>query len=192
MSFGRAIGLMRAATLVLVAASWLALSAERNDATGAQLSADQAMALAARVDAFDRAVRTSDYMAMVDAMPPRILGALAEATGTSPSVWKQSAAAMMRAAFDEATVLEFSIRLDGARYGALPDGTPYALIPTTTQIVMNAVGRIESNAATLAIFDNGRWYLMRLNDAAQSAQLRQAYPGFADVALPESTMEFLD
>lgn len=184
---------IRALWLALLPALALVLMpAVHPGAAASGLTNEQSMALAARVEAFDRAVRQSDYLSMVDAMPPRILGALAESTGTSTSMWKQSAAAMMRAAFEEATVLEFAMRLERAQTGILADGMPYALIPTTTQIVMNAVGRIESEAATLAIFENGRWYLMRLNDAAQSAQLRQAYPAFADVALPEATMEFLD
>lgn len=156
------------------------------------LTRDEALALEATVSAFDRAVRESNYTAMVDAMPPRILGALAKATDVPVSRWKSSAAAMMRNAFAEATLLEFSMRLDRASSGTLSDGMPYALIPTQTNIVMNGVGRIESEAHTLALFEDGRWYVMRLNDGPQTQQLRDAYPALQNVELPSGSMKFLD
>ncbi|MEM7695543.1 MAG: hypothetical protein AAF318_13905 [Pseudomonadota bacterium] len=158
----------------------------------AALTRDQSAALDARLSAFEAAVRTSDYAVMVDVMPPRILEGLAAQTGTSVDRWKASFQSMLRQSFEEATLLEFSMTPERATTGATGDGIEYALIPTKTQIVMNAVGRIESSAHTLALFDGGRWYLMRLGDPAQMAELRRAYPGFAAVDLPQGTMTFLD
>ena len=192
MIFGRKrrSGTGRAVAAFLVA--WLAIALWGDAAEARNLTAEEALKLEATIRAFDRAVRESDYRAMVDAMPPRILGALASATNTPVARWKASAAAMMRNAFSEATLLEFSMRLDRASSGTLPDGMAYALIPTETKIVMNAVGRIESEAHTLALYDDGRWYVIRLNDPAQIKQLRDAYPALSNVELPQGSMKFLD
>ena len=51
----------------------------------------------------------------------------------------------------------FHMDIARARYGATPNGTPYALIPTATTIRMGGQDS-ETRSNTLAMMDGGRWY----------------------------------
>ena len=46
-------------------------------------------------------------------------------------------------------------------------------------------------SATLALQDEGLWYLVRGSDAQQVAILREAYPEYEAVAFPDATMELV-
>lgn len=76
-------------------------------------------------------------------------------------------------------------------YKELPNGEPYALIPT--EVVMDAGGadKILAKSQTLALLDGGAWYLLRVNEDQQVTVMRQVYPEFAEVEFPAGSMEAL-
>jgi hypothetical protein len=55
-----------------------------------------------------------------------------------------------------------------------------------------ATGRMRAKSETLALLDEGQWYLVRVNDLQQVAILRQVYPEFAAVEFSGGTMEAVE
>ena len=78
-----------------------------------------------------------------------------------------------------------------AEHGQVADGTPYLLIPTETVMTTGGEGKTLMRSATLALLDDGAWYLVRGSDAQQVASLREAYPEYEAVAFPDATMELV-
>jgi hypothetical protein len=48
---------------------------------------------------------------------------------------------------------------------------------------------VRVTSETLALLENGTWYLMAVDDPSQIEVLRQAYPAFADVEFTAATSE---
>ena len=70
----------------------------------------------------------------------------------------------MTKALAEVKIEAFSMDLANAEYRELQTGEPYALIPTET--VMDAAdnGQFKATSQTLALIDEGEWYLLRVNE----------------------------
>lgn len=149
-------------------------------------------ALDQRLAAYQTMTQDNDVKGMIDAMPPKIIAEIATMTGTTPDQLRATMAQQIGQVMAQATIEKAELGVDAVRYQELPDGTPYALIPTDTIIAMEGAGRIRQTGETLALLDEGAWYLMRVDDAQQLAILRQAYPNFANVEFTTGTMEMLD
>ena len=91
---------------------------------------------------------------------------------------------------DEVKIVSFGMDLGKAIPKALPDGTPFLLIPTETVIDPGDGGeKMAVRSHTLALLDGAEWYLLRVSDEAQVTILKQVYPGFAGETFPDSTTE---
>jgi hypothetical protein len=73
--------------------------------------------------------------------------------------------------------------LAGAETHVSGDRT-WLLIPTWTEMTVEGAGRVRFETRTLALEDDGEWYLVRVEDAPQAAMLREVYPEFAEVEFP--------
>ena len=131
------------------------------------------------------------YDDVVAVVPPRIVAAIAKKNGVTVENLKPAIAAVITAALAAAKVESFSIDISQAKYKELPDGSPYALIPTKTVIDAGDKGRFAESTFSLAIIDDGKWYVIRVNDVANLIIMRSVYPEFAGVELPSGSMEIL-
>lgn len=173
------------ATLALAAALALA-----TPTLAQELSAAQQDALAARVAEFDGTMRAGDMAGLMDFMPARIKQTIADEAGVSVDELEAAMREQMDAAMAGATIDAFSMDLDALTTAQTPDGgRTYALIPTTTEITMEGMGRMRAASQTLAFEDEGTWNLLRVDDPNQVAILQAAYPEFAGVAFTPGTME---
>ncbi|WP_420391581.1 hypothetical protein [Acuticoccus sp.] len=172
-----------AAALVLL----LALPAAARDLTSVEEAA-----LVERVDEFNAAIDGRNFETVLSIVPPRIYETIAEQHGIDVATLRAVVVDQMEEIFEEATLEEFDMRVTDAERRTLEDGTPYLLLPTTTVVEAEGVGRMRFENATLALLDEGTWYLLRLDDPNQAAILQQTYPGFAGVELPRGTITPLD
>ena len=168
----------------LMLAATASLPAQARDLSGAERSA-----LGARVENFTAAFKTLDVEIMISVTPPRILQHIAEKAAVDlvalrKNVIEQTTRAMKEVRFEQA-----SMDLDRAEFNSTPDGEPYVLIPTTFIISSEATGKIKSDSFTLALLDEGKWYLLSVSDTGQLAILRTVYPSFNNVELPKGTMK---
>src|SRR5690606_7322856 len=100
-------------------------------------------ALAAKVAAFDAAMREGDFAAIIEVIPPAMLDHIAR----EANVPSEDLIAALRAQMDEmfATVelVSFGMDLAAAEERELADGSPYVMIPTSTVMELEGMGRIK-------------------------------------------------
>jgi hypothetical protein len=154
-------------------------------------AADKTAVLAA-IDRFDSAMRQKDYDTVIEAsVPQAIIRQIANAYGLDEKDWEQFKAVIkqqMAAALKMVELVEFGMDRNAIAFSELPDGSYYGLIPTHTVLAMDGK-KFRASSQTLALKDDGRWYLMRVEGGQQGEFIRKAYPQFKDVVFTAGTME---
>ena len=174
-----------------LSAALLVLQAMTAEARARTLDDQEKAALARTIADFDKAFREARYDDVVAVVPPRIVAAIAKKNGVTVENLKPAIAAVITAALAAVKVESFSIDISQAEYKELPNGSPYALIPTKTVMDAGDKGRFAESTFSLAIIDDGKWYVIRVNDVANLIIMRSVYPEFAGVELPSGSMEIL-
>ncbi len=144
----------------------------------------ESTALAAKVAAFDAAMRDNDFETVIGVIPPAVIAHIAEQAGVPVDDLRTALIGQMEQILAEVTFVSFGMDLDKAEHKELADGTPYLLIPTETVMEAEGIGRLKVNSFTLGMLDAGEWYLVRTSDAAMVGILRQIYPQFDGVEFP--------
>ena len=172
------------------AAVLLTLAAVAGPAVARDVTAEEREALATTVARFDEATKAMDMTTIIGLLPPTMLNTMAtefglEVDALSAAMVEQSAAAM-----EAVTLVSFGMDVAGASFEEAPDGMPYVLIPTETVMELGET-RIRATSDTLALLEDGAWYLLRV-DPAQLELLKKAYPNLADVTLDPGGMEAVE
>ncbi len=178
---GRA-GLLATVAVVLSVAG----TASARDLT----DAESAM-LTSAVEMYDKAMESKDVPILVRATPPRIVSKMAEQDKASEDDIRKALGDLIAQSFEVLPVHSFTLDMGKAEHGHVADGTPYLLIPTETLMSTGGEGKTLMRSATLALLDNGAWYLVRGSDAQQVMALREAYPEYETVVFPDATMELV-
>lgn len=157
-------------------------------AAAREVTEEEAAALSEAVDAFDTAMQTKNIEGITAVVPPKVLDKIASQNGLTSEALMEAMVQQVGQLMENVTLTDFGMDLDAAEYLETADGTPYALIPTHTTIDAGA-GKVDSSATTLGLLDGEDWYLVRTDDAATIAILKEVYPQFADVEFPQGTLE---
>lgn len=177
---------MRVMALALSVGAMLGLAAQ--PASSRELTGSERAELALTVERFDAAVRANRADEIVGVLPPRILSHLASRSGVDVQVFRKAIVEKTSDVMKAAIVRSFAMKLASARYRNLADGTPYVLIPT--ELRMEVAGRnIQTASDTLAVKDNGNWYLLDLSEMSRVLVFTQVYPEFADAEFGGKTMK---
>jgi len=154
-----------------------------------ELTDTEKASLAEAVTAFDAAMQEEDIEGIIGVVPPKVFEHIATQNGLESE-------ALMASMIDQTTELmatitfeSFSMDMNAAAYKEAADGTPYVLIPTETVIDLGESGKIRAASDTLAMLDEGLWYLVRTDDASTLAIIKEIYPTYAAVEFPAGTME---
>jgi len=145
-------------------------------------------ALKDQIFRFEAALKSNDFDAVGKTVPPKILASIASGAGVSVETLRDALKTQMQMTLASVKLVEFAMDTDAARFEQTTDGTPYALIPTRTLLETDGQ-KIEAKSDTLALVDEGNWYLLRVTDQQQVAILRKVYPAFASVQFPEGSVE---
>lgn len=148
-------------------------------------------ALETRVETFDQAIRANDTDGIIAVVPPKVLAFIAEKASVTVDELKQGLAGQIEQAMTDVTIVSFGMDLDAAEVAETAEGRTYLMVPTHSVMEAPNVGKVETKTHTLAFEDDGRWYLVRLDNDRQKAILKEAYPEFADITFPDGTMEIL-
>jgi hypothetical protein len=175
-------------TIVAVLALLLATA----PALARPLTEAETSALAATVETFDAAMRSEDYATVAKTIPPRIMAYIAKQAGVEVDALREVIITQMKAALADVKLLSFGIDLANAKHRELPNGEPYVLLPTETKMDAGAGGKFIAKADTLALLDDGVWYLLRVSETQQVTIMRQVYPEFAGIEFSPGTMEPLE
>lgn len=172
-----------AALALLVA---LAVPAVAQDLTEAQQTA-----LTERVESFDTAMRENDMQTVMGVVPPKVLEKIAAQSNLSVDDLLAAMQAQMDEIMGKVEIVSFGMELDGVEYTTFDSGIVYGMIPTETVIDLgaDAGGKMRATSKTLGLLDGDTWYLVRIDDPAQVAIIKEIYPDFADVEFPAGTVE---
>lgn len=148
--------------------------------------------VAKAIAAFEAAFTEGDMAGVLDAMPPTLLSHIATKFDTDRSGLLREMPATIEDAMAEVEMEAFDMDLTAAETGRTSEGRAYALVPTTSTMAIDGRGRFRSGNTTLALEEDGEWYLMRVDDPGQIALLREAYPDMAGIEFEEGTMEAVE
>jgi hypothetical protein len=157
-----------------------------------EMPADDKAALAATIDRFNNAMRQKDYDTVVATSLPRaIIAQIASAYGLKDAdleTFQASIRAQMVGTLKVVELVDFGMDQKAIAYHELADGSFYAMVPTET-VMQSDAKKYRARSQTLAVKDNGVWYLLRVSGEQQGAMVRAAYPQLKDVQFSDSQME---
>lgn len=146
-------------------------------------------AITERVDAFNAAFTSGDMAAVFDYMPAKILSDLATQSGLSEESLMAAMKEQIDLAMASVTIDEFGMDMATANWAMTPDGSRgYAMIPTFTVMTVEGMGKVRSEGETLSFSDEGKWFLVRVDDPSQVQLLTAAYPEFTGVTFEPASM----
>ena len=174
-------------TTILLAAA-LALAAP---AFAREVTAEDREAVSALIAQVDAAMESGDVMGAMDVIPPQLTERMAENFGISSEDLVRAMRASLEEAMAEVEIESSEMSLDAAEEGETSTGRPYLMIPTET--VMTVAGdTMRNESVTLALEDEGSWYLVRIDDINQIAMVQDLYPDFAGVEFPRGRMSVVE
>ncbi len=168
------------------------LAAALSPAWARPLTEAETAPLADKVPAFDAAIGDGDYAAIVEVIPPPMLEHIAREAGVPVDELLIALKGQMDEIFATVELISFGMNVQAAEERELADGSPYVLLPTTTVMEAEGMGRVKVDSETLGLLDGADWYLVRVSDAAMVGVLRQVYPEFTGVEFPAETMTALE
>lgn len=177
-------GVIRNAVLALALLAALATPAAARSFTDVEKQG-----LADAVQKFDAAMKASDYGTVIDAsISPKLMAAMATTYKVPAEQLKTLVIQQMQQTMQTVKIDSYSMDVTKADYEEAADGTPYALIPSDVVMEIDSK-KTKSSGSTLAIIDDGSWYLLNVGQREQVGMLKSVYPSFADITFPEAKME---
>ena len=149
-------------------------------------------ALTTVVAEFEKAIASKNFDGMFSAMPPRVWAHLRKAANATDAQLTKALTDLMTEAYTKVKMESFSLDLGGAIPKELPDGTPYMLVPTETIVKVVDGDKFAMRSHTLALMDEGKWYLLRISDPQQIVILTKVYPQYRGVSFPSGSNEMLE
>jgi len=170
--------------LILTLLAALALAAP---AAARPLDPAEAASLGKALAAFDTALTGRNSAALVAAIPPRLVAAIAAQSGMDVATLTSTMVTQSDAMLADTTFQDLStdVKSADAQEAALPDGTSivWAIVPVS--FVMDRNGkRTAFRQSILALNDAGAWYLLRIEHPAQRDLAATVYPFLAGITIP--------
>jgi hypothetical protein len=132
-----------------------------------------------------------DYASAMDAVPPLMIAAMAQAYGMPLGDFIAQSRAAYVAAMQDVTVEDQQYGFGEARYDQTKTGRDYAVFQVTT-VVRTPQGRLRQLAVVLAFEDEGRWYQVHVGRPRAAGFLGVGYPDFAGLTFPADRVEPAD
>ena len=153
------------------------------------LGTDEAKQMSKSVGIYLRAIGRNEHERVIASLPPRVLNVFAGQAGIEASALVPTLAAQMKELTKGATFSDFTTdetTLD-ANDATLADGTPvtWVLVPTSF-VAETKAGKSRNEQPLLVLREGDKWYMMRIEGAAQQQLVSYAYPFLAEVQIPPS------
>lgn len=154
-----------------------------------QLGDAEAQKMAKTVEIYLGMIKRSEMDRVVTAIPPRVLNVFAGQAGIEAKELVPTLAEQMKAMLKDHKFYDFTFEKTGleAHDAVLPDGTAvtWVLVPTAFTSE-SAAGKFRNEQPLLVLSEGGKWYMMRIEGAAQQQLVSFAYPFLAEVEFPAS------
>jgi hypothetical protein len=150
---------------------------------------DELAALEGTVKQFEADMSALDMQGILKIMPPKIWAFIRDRAKITDEQLFEAISKVMKETLATVKITKFTMASDAATTAQLSDGTMYVLIPTETHMRITEGETYIVKSQTLAILEDGQWYLVRINDPQQRQILGTVYPSFQGVAFPEEQSE---
>lgn len=176
-------------TLTALLSLSLALPALARNLTGAEKNA-----LGEFVTRFETAYRARDYWVLGAAVPPRVLKRYMAARGKQNlerDQWLDRFVSDSKEIDRQVgNVTEsFSLDFSKARFEQTPNGTPYAILPSTSLVKLRTGDRLKVFSPYLALQDDGKWYLINVGFGGLMGSVKGLYHAFDKVEFNHATQK---
>jgi hypothetical protein len=151
--------------------------------------ADQIVLLEKTVKQFSDDMSAFNMEGVLKTMPPKLWEFIKTNNKVDDAQLMAAVSTAMKQAFAKVELVGFKLDAKAATTETLADGTQYMLLPTETRMRLQPGEVIVVKSQTLALFEEGKWYFVRIDDAQQKKILTAVYPSFQSVAFPESQTE---
>ena len=158
-------------------------------AAAREVTPDDRAAVAALIADFEEALEIGDFPGLIGFIPPQMISTIAGGAGIPEEDLLEIMIAGMAEAMEAVTFESFGMALDAATEGETAAGRPYMMIPTTSVMQIEEMGRVTATSTTLALQDGDRWLIARIDNDQQLDVLRRTFPDFEGIAFPAGTME---
>lgn len=149
--------------------------------------------IAARIDAFDAAIRAGRMGDTLDFLPPRVLQSMIEQSGVSEKDFRATTVADAAEALKVVKLVSTTMDMNVARVGLTSQPRrPYMLIPTNILMEIPNGRRMRIQTTTLAMKESERWYLISIDSKPKLDRFTALYPEFASVEIPPATKSFVN
>ena len=154
------------------------------------LSSDLDEALNQSLDAFEATLADENMGGLVEFMPPRIV----ETMSTQNRVTKAQLIAQLDSTWAQTAALvkinQFEITRDGTKIELASSGRPYKILPTQVDMqILTTDTNAVAESETLAFLENGKWYVVRLDEPQMVAMFETAYPDLNEVEIMKPSMK---
>ncbi|MGL4238913.1 hypothetical protein [Tabrizicola sp.] len=168
---------------LLIATGPLAAMAE-------ELPVEVREALTDRVDAFTELMLTGRVADGMDFLPEEFVAGKALQVGMPLEEFESAMRAQMAVAEVGLKVESFTMDMDRASYETTPDGSrPYVMIPTEFVMTIEGAGTNKLVGNTLAIENEGVWYLISTDEPNEGKFISSIYPEFEGVTFSPRVIE---
>lgn len=146
-------------------------------------------AITAKVNQIKQGMQTKDAKMILDTMPQKFFGVLANRANTSEGQARQTlenlTAKLLKS---DPYKKDYMIDYSKARASHSDTGREYAVFPSTCRLE-NDSQTITNKGNLIAVEDDESWYLMRIDSDAHVAMFREMYPDIKSIELFEKSFD---
>jgi hypothetical protein len=113
-------------------------------------------------------------------LPPKVLANIASQNDMSPAKLSDTITQQSTQAMSGLMIEDFSMNFEDMNSGTTQAGRAYALVPTTT-ILSAGSQTTRTRTRTLFFYDEGEWFLLRIENADQVHFLTAVYKDFESI-----------
>jgi len=145
--------------------------------------------LSGRLIDFEAIFNSGKISKLMDFTPPKVLNGLLSSANVSRAQLDVQVDQIWEMTLQFVEIKGFEIDNDSTDVKFLDNGRPYKILPTSTSMKIKAKGsEVLAKSETLALIENGVWYIVRLDEPAQVKMFRDAYPDFDSVKVMAPVM----
>ncbi len=120
-------------------------------------------------------------------MPPTFLGYFAKMGGTDSETMRAAIVGQMSTIMEQVESFEYNYDEANFQFENLTDGTMFVRMPL--DVKMRIAGKtITSKDHNVGLYEDGKWYLVRVSEPELARMFREAYPKFKDIEFAEQQM----
>lgn len=138
----------------------------------------------ARVQEITTALEKGDRTVVIRGTPNRMIAAIAKRHGMNQDVFLEKAIRKLQDVDDLGTLSDIEIGSSGIEWKKTSGGKDYAIVPFSATITTkDQLTKYRSEDPVVAIKDDGKWYIVKLNEDEKAA-FDSVYPEYAEIKVP--------